>query len=53
MPRTKSPKKMIPINVKIPEEMYNLMLKHVAKDTHSSLSELVRDALRDWLEKRQ
>ena len=52
MPKTKPPKKMIPIAAKIPEEMYNTLLKHIEKDTHSSFSELIRDALREYMERR-
>jgi Arc/MetJ-type ribon-helix-helix transcriptional regulator len=53
MPKLKSPKKMVTIAVKIPEEMYNTLLKHVEKDTHTTLSELVRDALREYMERRK
>jgi len=51
MPKTKKSKKMVYIGMKIPQEMYDVILKHLEKDTHTSLSELVRDALREWLEK--
>jgi Arc/MetJ-type ribon-helix-helix transcriptional regulator len=51
MPKLKTPKKMVLIAVKVPEEMYNMLLKHIEKDTHTTISELVRDALREWIER--
>jgi Arc/MetJ-type ribon-helix-helix transcriptional regulator len=52
MPRTKLNKEMVLLNVKIPREMYNKLLEIANRDTHTSLSEVVRDALREWIERR-
>jgi Arc/MetJ-type ribon-helix-helix transcriptional regulator len=42
---------MVPIAAKIPEGMYKELISHIGRNTHSSLSELIRDALREWMEK--
>ena len=51
MPKTKLPKKTVLVATKIPIEMYEELLQHLQKDTHTSLSELIRDAIREWLER--
>jgi len=52
MPKTKLSKEMVILHVKIPREMYDKLLEVACRDTHTSLSEVVRDALREWIEKR-
>jgi len=53
MPKKKIPKEMVAVTTKIPKPMYDALLKYVNENMHTSLGELIRDILREWLERRE
>jgi len=39
------------MNVRVPKELYDALLEQARRDAYTSLSELVRDILREWVER--
>jgi Arc/MetJ-type ribon-helix-helix transcriptional regulator len=44
-------KESVVVAAKIPKEMHERLLKHLEEDTHVSMSEIVREALRLWMKR--
>ncbi len=42
---------MIPLNVRVPPSLKDLMLRFINCDTHKDVSELTRDAIREKIQK--
>jgi len=43
--------KLVPLNVRIPRTLKQLMKKYILLDTHKDISELTRDALREKIQR--
>jgi Arc/MetJ-type ribon-helix-helix transcriptional regulator len=48
-----SEKDLVVLSVKIPKQLAEALEEELKRDTHVTKSEIVREALREWLERRQ